>query len=79
MPSKETPKNKPTRPTKVRTKKPAPRPSPPEGDDIANPTSFDTNKYAPKERIGAHLSGKKIKKVGLGGLISETNYGNSNV
>ena len=70
-------KAKPTRPKRVSRKKPQTPPViKPEGDDIAKPTSLDTNKYAPKSRIGANLSGKKVTKVGLGGLSTVTSYGN---
>ena len=68
---------KPKRPKKVRSKQPKTPPSLKlEGDDIAKPTSLDTNKYAPKNRIGSNLSGKKVTKVGLGGLSTVTSYGN---
>jgi hypothetical protein len=55
----------------------------PEGPEIATPTSFDTNKYAPKEKIGRPTIGvdsNRVERVGLGGLKTITNYGNqSNV
>ena len=68
---------KPTRPKRAPRKKVSTPPKPQlEGDDIAKPTSLDTNKYAPKNRIGSNLSGKKVTKVGLGGLSTVTSYGN---
>ena len=81
-------KNKPTRPKRVATKKLKPEPkaeSKFESNEIAKPTSFDTNKfkYAQETLIGEptiHPPGGIVTTVGLGGLKSETNYGNkSNV
>tara|TARA_R100000742_G_C4207980_1_gene35163 strand:- start:137 stop:328 length:192 start_codon:yes stop_codon:yes gene_type:complete len=46
--------------------------------EIAKPTSFDTNKYAQKPMIGEpsiHAPGGIVDKVGLGGLETVTNYG----
>ena len=75
--------NKPTRPKRVPASKPKTQMKPLtkvnskfEENEIAKPTSLDTNKYAPKSRIGANLSGKKVTKVGLGGLSTVTSYGN---
>ena len=51
--------------------------------ELAKPTSFDTNKYAPKPKIGKPTIGvdpNRVERVGLGGLKTITNYGNqSNV
>ena len=51
-----------------------------EENEVAKPTSFDTNKfkYAQETLIGEptiHPPGGIVTTVGLGGLISETNYG----
>jgi hypothetical protein len=53
----------------------APLPDTPE---TAKPTSFDTNKYAPKDKIGRPTIGvpNRVERVGLGGLKTITNYGN---
>lgn len=54
----------------------------PEGPEIATPTSFDANKYAPQPKVGKATIGvpNRIERVGLGGLKTTTNYGNqSNV
>lgn len=50
----------------------------PEGPDIAIPTSFDSNKYSPKTKIGKPSIGTsgRVERVGLGGLTTITNYGN---
>ena len=77
-------KNKPTRPKRVATKKLKPESkaeSKFESNEIAKPTSFDTNKfkYAQETLIGEptiHPPGGIVTTVGLGGLKSETNYGN---
>ena len=77
-------KNKPTRPKRVATKKLKPEPkaeSKFESNEIAKPTSFDTNKfkYAQETLIGEptiHPPGGIVTTVGLGGFKSETNYGN---
>ena len=77
-------KNKPTSPKRVATKKLKPEPkaeSKFESNEIAKPTSFDTNKfkYAQETLIGEptiHPPGGIVTSVGLGGLKSETNYGN---
>ena len=77
-------KNKPTRPKRVATKKLKPEPkaeSKFESNEIAKPTSFDTNKfkYAQETLIGEptiHPPGGIVTTVGLGGLKSETNYVN---
>jgi len=60
--------------------KAAPKPTL-EGTDIAKPTSFDTNKfkYAQETLIGEpniHPPGGVVTHVGLGGLETNTNYGN---
>ncbi len=52
-----------------------------EENEVAKPTSFDTNKfkYAQETKIGEptiHPPGGIVTTVGLGGLKSETNYGN---
>jgi hypothetical protein len=47
--------------------------------ELAKPTSFDTNRYAPKERVGRPSIGvdpNRVERVGLGGLKTTTNYGN---
>ena len=77
-------KNKATRPKRVATKKLKPAPkaeSKFDSNEIAKPTSFDTNKfkYAQETLIGEptiHPPGGIVTTVGLGGLKSETNYGN---
>ena len=53
-----------------------PEPSP-KGPEIATPTSFDTNKYAPKPKVGKATIGvpNRVERVGLGGLKTTTNYG----
>jgi hypothetical protein len=50
----------------------------PEGPEIASPTSFDTNKYAPKDKLGKPTVGvpNRVERIGLGGLKTITNYGN---
>ena len=76
-------KNKPTRPKRVATKKLKPEPkaeSKFESNELAKPTSFDTNKfkYAQETKIGEptiHPPGGIVTSVGLGGLKTETNYG----
>ena len=76
-------KNKATRPKRVATKRTKPVPkaeSKFESNEIAKPTSFDTNKfkYAQETLIGEptiHPPGGIVTTVGLGGLKSETNYG----
>lgn len=49
----------------------------PDESGIAKPTSFDTNKYAPKDKIGRPVVGvpNRVERVGLGGLKTTTNYG----
>lgn len=75
---------KPSRPQRVANKKPE-TPAPIiELDDsvVAKPTSFDTNKYAPKSKVGTPTIGVpagKVEKVGLNGLKVITNYGNTDV
>ena len=76
-------KNKPTRPKRVVRKKLKPEPkaeSKFESNEIAKPTSFDTNKfkYAQETLVGEptiHPPGGVVTSVGLGGLKTETNYG----
>ena len=75
--------NTPTRPKRVATRKPKPEPkaeSKFESNELAKPTSFDTNKfkYAQETLIGEptiHPPGGIVTTVGLGGLKTETNYG----
>ena len=52
--------------------------SPVDGVEIAKPTSFDTNKYAPKDKLGRPTVGvpNRVERIGLGGLKTITNYGN---
>jgi len=56
-----------------------------EENEVAKPTSFDTNKfkYAQETLVGEptiHPPGGIVTSVGLGGLKTETNYGSkSNV
>jgi hypothetical protein len=76
--------HKPVRPQRVPRKKPNPpkKESNFDPSEVANPTSFETNKYAPKEKIGKPSVGVpsgKVEKVGLNGLKVITNYGNTNV
>jgi len=72
---------KPTRPKKVRSKRPKTQPKPKlDSNEIAKPTSFDTNqyKYAQETKVGEpsiHPPGGIVTTVGLGGLKTETNYG----
>ena len=52
-----------------------------EENEVAKPTSFDTNKfkYAQETKVGEptiHPPGGIVTTVGLGGLKTETNYGN---
>jgi len=76
-------KNKATRPKRVATKKLKPEPkaeSKFESNELAKPTSFDTNKfkYSQETLIGEptiHPPGGVVTTVGLGGLKTETNYG----
>ena len=79
---------KPSRPKRVPSKKPkAVKKIEQKFDEkeLAKPTSFDTNKfkYAQETLVGEptiHPPGGIVTSVGLGGLKSETNYGNqSNV
>lgn len=73
--------HKPSRPQKVKHQKPVVEEETalPEGLDeseIAKPTSFDTNKYAPRPRVGGPTVGvnpNKVTKVGLGGLTTVHN------
>ena len=51
-----------------------------EENEVAKPTSFDTNKfkYTQETKIGEpiiHPPGGIVTSVGLGGLKTETNYG----
>ena len=83
MTSQNPSKNKATRPKRVATKKVKPAPkaeSKFESNEIAKPTSFDTNKfkYAQETKIGEpsiHPPGGIVTSVGLGGLETKTNYG----
>ena len=52
-----------------------------EPNEIAKPTSFDTNKfkYSQETKVGEptiHPPGGIVTTVGLGGLKTKTNYGN---
>ena len=75
--------NKPSRPRRVASKKKQPPKrveSKFEENEVAKPTSFDTNKfkYAQETKIGEptiHPPGGVVTSVGLGGLKTETNYG----
>lgn len=70
---------KPSRPKRIPHNKPQVDPTPLlEGPEIARPTSFDTNKYAPKDKAGKPSIGvpNRVERVGLGGLTTITNYGN---
>ena len=78
-------KNVPTKPKRVpasKAKKPTTKVEKKfEENEVAKPTSFDTNKfkYAQETLIGEptiHPPGGIVTTVGLGGLKSETNYGN---
>ncbi len=76
----------PSRPQKVRAKQSpnkeaAPIPEGIDESEIAKPTAFDTNKYAPKPRIGRPSLGapERVTKIGLGGLSTTTTYGNPDV
>ena len=82
--------NKPTRPKRVPASKPKTQMKPLtkvnpnlEENEIAKPTSYDTNKYAQQPKIGEptiERPGGMVKAVGLGGLKTVTNYGDkSNV
>lgn len=76
--------HKPVRPQKVPRKKPNPpkKESTFDPSEVANPTSFETNKYAPKPKIGKPTVGVptgKVEQVGLNGLKVITNYGDTNV
>ena len=82
--------NKPTRPKRVAASKPKTQMKPLtkvnskfEENEIAKPTSLDTNKYAQQPMIGEptiEAPGGMVNKVGLGGLKTVTNYGDkSNV
>ena len=76
--------NKPTRPKRVASKKTKPavkEQSKFDDKELAKPTSFDTNKfkYAQETLVGEptiHPPGGVVTTVGLGGLKTETNYGN---
>ena len=77
--------NKPTRPKRVADSKPKTQMKPLtkvnsnlEENEIAKPTSLDTNKYAQQRMIGEptiEAPGGMVDKVGLGGLKTVTNYG----
>ncbi len=75
---------KPSKPTRVTAKRPrVPKKVTQkfEENEVAKPTSFDTNKfkYAQETKIGEptiHPPGGIVTTVGLGGLKAETNYGN---
>ena len=79
--------NKPTRPKRVPASKPKTQMKPLtkvnskfESNEIAKPTSFDTNKfkYAQETKVGSptiHPPGGIVTDVGLGGLETITNYG----
>jgi len=77
-------KNTPTRPKRV-SQKPKTQMKPLtkvqskfEENEIAKPTSLDTNKYAQQRMIGEptiEAPGGMVDKVGLGGLKTVTNYG----
>ena len=77
--------NKPTRPKRVSASKPKTQMKPLtkvnskfEDNEIAKPTSFDTNKYAQKPKVGEptiEAPGGMVTTVGLGGLKTVTNYG----
>ena len=77
--------NKPTRPKRVPASKPKTQMKPLtkvksklEENEIAKPTSFDTNKYAQKPKVGEptiEAPGGVVTNVGLGGLKTVTNYG----
>lgn len=74
-------KQTPSRPQRVASKKPQPLDSEQkfEEQELAKPTPFDTNKYAPKDKIGSPTIGrdpKRVERVGLGGLTTITSYGN---
>ena len=78
-------KNVPTKPTRVPASKVKKVPTKVdkkyEENEVAKPTSFDTNKfkYAQETKIGEptiHPPGGIVTTVGLGGLKAQTNYGN---
>ena len=80
-------KAKATRPKRVPASKPKTQMKPLtkvnskfEENEIAKPTSFDTNKfkYAQETKVGEptiEAPGGMVSKVGLGGLKTVTNYG----
>ena len=78
-------KTKATRPKRVPASKPKTQMKPLtkvnskfEENEIAKPTSLDTNKYAQKPKVGEptiEAPGGMVSKVGLGGLKTVTNYG----
>ena len=77
-------KNVPTKPKRVAASKVKKAPTKVdkkfEENEVAKPTSFDTNKfkYAQETLIGEptiHPPGGIVTSVGLGGLKTETNYG----
>jgi len=78
-------KAKATRPKKVPASKPKTQMKPLtkvnqkfEENEIAKPTSFDTNKYSQAPKVGEptiEAPGGMVDKVGLGGLKTVTNYG----
>ena len=77
--------NKPTRPKRVPASKPKTQMKPLtkvnsklKENEIAKPTSFDTNKYAQAPKVGEptiEAPGGMVTTVGLGGLKTVTNYG----
>ena len=78
------PKNVPTKPKRIpasKVKKTATKVDKKfEDNEVVKPTSFDTNKfkYAQETLVGEptiHPPGGIVTTVGLGGLKSETNYG----
>ena len=77
-------KNVPTKPKRIPASKVKKTPTKVdkkfEENEVAKPTSFDTNKfkYAQETLIGEptiHPPGGIVTSVGLGGLKTETNYG----
>jgi hypothetical protein len=75
-------KQKPSKPKRVAVKKPTPQKPEKkfEDNEVAKPTSFDTNKfkYAQETLVGEptiHPPGGIVNSVGLGGLETQTNYG----
>lgn len=66
----------PSRPSKVKTQPPVV-----EETEVATPTTFNENKYAPKQKLGKPTVGvpNRVERVGLGNLKVITTNGYTDV